>query len=327
MNKDQGLAEACEVIKSTVRHARDALLLWNNRSAATAAAMAHDMMCLGRDITALERIGRRLEAGEIARAQITLPPLDLAALTSAPLAGREDISTSRDHDPGIGVALEAEVSEVPEGVLYDPIDEALHWRKMFHQARAERDYARAMLEPRPTPVDSPERTETARKIARATFGGGVSGVSLDADEWQRCLAAADALSTAPQAASPALREAPKSLSDHPGDMGAVAWRVTPKPGAPVLLKLELTEGDKRYAWRCDALYLHPAPLDPARREEIAVLRETIAGPEAWLERWASHVGACSGGDRCTCGLTLARHEAREARSKADQIIAGKPRDE
>ena len=58
-------------------------------------------------------------------------------------------------------------------------------------------------------------------------------------------------------------------------------------------------------------------LDAERRAETAEAQrnaalEFIKGPEAWLDRWADHVGACAQGDRCTCGLTLARHEIRAA---------------
>jgi len=35
---------------------------------------------------------------------------------------------------------------------------------------------------------------------------------------------------------------------------------------------------------------------------------TIETADAWLARWAQHVGRCNGGDRCTCGLTAIRYE-------------------
>jgi hypothetical protein len=34
-----------------------------------------------------------------------------------------------------------------------------------------------------------------------------------------------------------------------------------------------------------------------------------AGPAAWLDRWAVHVGNCEGDHYCTCGLAVARYEA------------------
>lgn len=54
------------------------------------------------------------------------------------------------------------------------------------------------------------------------------------------------------------------------------------------------------------LVLAPAELDR--------VRGALSGPAAWLERWASHVGSCKGGDQCMCGLTLAQTEARQALS-------------
>jgi hypothetical protein len=49
-----------------------------------------------------------------------------------------------------------------------------------------------------------------------------------------------------------------------------------------------------------------------RETERARIREAIAGPEAWLDSWAQHVGNCQGGYVCTCGLTLARTELSAA---------------
>jgi hypothetical protein len=46
--------------------------------------------------------------------------------------------------------------------------------------------------------------------------------------------------------------------------------------------------------------------------ERARLWEAIAGPEAWLDSWAKHVGNCQGGYVCTCGLTRARSELSAA---------------
>ena len=51
---------------------------------------------------------------------------------------------------------------------------------------------------------------------------------------------------------------------------------------------------------------------PELLAENARLREAFSGPAAWLDRWAQHVGNCKGGHVCTCGLTLARTEARTA---------------
>jgi hypothetical protein len=46
---------------------------------------------------------------------------------------------------------------------------------------------------------------------------------------------------------------------------------------------------------------------------VEELEDLLAGPAAWLDRWAEHVGTCWGGDQCACGLTLARHELAGAR--------------
>lgn len=55
----------------------------------------------------------------------------------------------------------------------------------------------------------------------------------------------------------------------------------------------------------------------------ALLRECgegLAGPNAWLERWASHVGKCHGGSLCQCGLTLARLESATTLAKIKDAI-------
>lgn len=54
-----------------------------------------------------------------------------------------------------------------------------------------------------------------------------------------------------------------------------------------------------------------AALNAARH-----LREGISTAGAWLNRWASHVGECKGGDHCSCGLTYALNEARYAMAQA-----------
>lgn len=46
--------------------------------------------------------------------------------------------------------------------------------------------------------------------------------------------------------------------------------------------------------------------------EVRRMRAALSGAEAWLDRWAQHVGACRGSDRCICGLTAMRFEARAA---------------
>jgi hypothetical protein len=46
--------------------------------------------------------------------------------------------------------------------------------------------------------------------------------------------------------------------------------------------------------------------------EVERLRAALSGAEAWLDRWAQHVGVCRGGDLCTCGMSAIRFEARAA---------------
>ena len=46
--------------------------------------------------------------------------------------------------------------------------------------------------------------------------------------------------------------------------------------------------------------------------EIERLREALKTAEAWLDRWARHIGDCPGIDDCTCGLTRVRYEATTA---------------
>ena len=42
------------------------------------------------------------------------------------------------------------------------------------------------------------------------------------------------------------------------------------------------------------------------------LREALKTAEAWLDRWARHIGDCPGIDDCACGLTRVRYEATTA---------------
>jgi hypothetical protein len=50
-------------------------------------------------------------------------------------------------------------------------------------------------------------------------------------------------------------------------------------------------------------------LDVAARDRAEAALETAA---SWLERWGTHIGRCSGGSNCTCGLVAVTHEVREA---------------
>ena len=51
----------------------------------------------------------------------------------------------------------------------------------------------------------------------------------------------------------------------------------------------------------------PAPV-PADAELVEALKTA----EAWLARWAVHVGPCAEGELCTCGLTRVRFELEAA---------------
>lgn len=54
------------------------------------------------------------------------------------------------------------------------------------------------------------------------------------------------------------------------------------------------------------------PLMGEAAAEIERLRAALESAEAWLERWAVHVGRCEGGHSCTCGLTAAQYEGSAA---------------
>lgn len=48
------------------------------------------------------------------------------------------------------------------------------------------------------------------------------------------------------------------------------------------------------------------------------MEEALRAADAWLECWASHVGACRGGGLCECGLTAIQYETRGALQDQDQ---------
>ena len=52
----------------------------------------------------------------------------------------------------------------------------------------------------------------------------------------------------------------------------------------------------------------------AALERVKELGEALLTADAWLDRWAVHVGNCKRGNRCTCGLTRVRSEAYVALS-------------
>lgn len=51
----------------------------------------------------------------------------------------------------------------------------------------------------------------------------------------------------------------------------------------------------------------PTILRALRERDQAV--EALKTTNAWLDRWARHIGDCPGIDDCTCGLTRVRYEA------------------
>lgn len=62
-------------------------------------------------------------------------------------------------------------------------------------------------------------------------------------------------------------------------------------------------------------------------DENERLREAFSGlrgVEAWLDRWATHVGRCRGGYACTCGLERARHDVRAALNPPQPVPAPTP---
>jgi hypothetical protein len=42
------------------------------------------------------------------------------------------------------------------------------------------------------------------------------------------------------------------------------------------------------------------------------LKDALKTADAWLQRWAEHVGNCAGEGECTCGLTRVRYEVAMA---------------
>lgn len=59
--------------------------------------------------------------------------------------------------------------------------------------------------------------------------------------------------------------------------------------------------------------------------ENELLRAGLGSCGSWIERWTNHVGACRGGDKCTCGRSAVLYEARAAiePSRVEQTGDGK----
>lgn len=56
-------------------------------------------------------------------------------------------------------------------------------------------------------------------------------------------------------------------------------------------------------------------MDMVERDLLNALKSA----NAWLERWASHVGNCAGGESCSCGLSAVRFEAEVMIGVADAL--------
>lgn len=60
-----------------------------------------------------------------------------------------------------------------------------------------------------------------------------------------------------------------------------------------------------------------------RQDDIDRLRGALGSCASWIERWTQHVGACKGGDRCTCGRTAVLYEAAAALNVPEQKASEK----
>jgi hypothetical protein len=55
----------------------------------------------------------------------------------------------------------------------------------------------------------------------------------------------------------------------------------------------------------------------ALRQENERLRAALGSCGSWIERWTNHIGACRGGDKCTCGRSAILYEARGALDRSN----------
>lgn len=60
--------------------------------------------------------------------------------------------------------------------------------------------------------------------------------------------------------------------------------------------------------------LHVSPTDQS--SDVSGMVAALEFAQAWLLRWASHVGSCATGHQCTCGLTRVRLDVSEALAQA-----------
>lgn len=66
-----------------------------------------------------------------------------------------------------------------------------------------------------------------------------------------------------------------------------------------------------------------AALPTVGEGEVRAIAQAVLSADAWLDRWAVHVGRCEGGPRCTCGLTAIRNETLLATPDARAALGQK----
>ena len=77
------------------------------------------------------------------------------------------------------------------------------------------------------------------------------------------------------------------------------------------VKIMMQDGDWQPGSRMHRLALIArSGADAADRMEQ--LEAALRANQSWLERWASHVGGCEAGYKCTCGLSAVRFETSTA---------------
>lgn len=60
------------------------------------------------------------------------------------------------------------------------------------------------------------------------------------------------------------------------------------------------------------LVLSAISTHAARIAELGEAKEGLQSAEAWLDRWARHVGNCAQGPHCTCGLVRVQYDVQQA---------------
>ena len=72
-----------------------------------------------------------------------------------------------------------------------------------------------------------------------------------------------------------------------------------------------TEAEARAAWNTRAAIQADDDIERIKHERDQAV-EALKTTNAWLNRWARHIGDCPGIDGCTCGLTRVRYKASAA---------------